>query len=679
VRALVVDPDVARRRALRDELQRHAHEVREAGSSREALELARSFDPELVCVARRVGPDDGLALCRALQAQGGGDERLVVVVGGAGEVRPLEALEAGAVDVWHVPADTGEALEARIRLAGHYARLQAEHVRVGGEFALLRQALDLTGTGFILTDPRLEDDPIVYANRSFLEMTGYALEEVLGRNCRFLQGPRTEPGAVDLIRHRLQERRPVTVELVNHRKDGTPFWNEVHVSPVHDEDGELVRFVGVQVDVTAHREQDRRFAREQIARATAEASQRRATFLAEASPVLDASLDLRATVESLARLSVPFLGDVCLVEELRHEELRRLAAAASDPEVERLVNGIEITRAIGEDDPVARAIRTGRPEVVEGPRPSILPGDEAAARQQAGMVVPLRARGRVIGAIAFVAVRPGRGYGREDLALAEELALRAALALDNARLFTDQRQVASALQQALLPERLPRVQGAEVAARFAPAGGGSVIGGDFYDVLPRPGGFDLVIGDVTGKGARAAGLTGLVRHTLRTAARYEAEPSGVLSVVNRTLLEERGAGGRYCTVALCRVEVDGGVRATLCCAGHPQPLLLRADGEVEAVGGRGSVLGWVPDPRLLDVPVALGSGDALVLYTDGVTEARTTGDAYGMGGLAGLLRAARGEGADGIAELVQRAARIAGERRDDVAVLVGRVTPAGSA
>jgi serine phosphatase RsbU (regulator of sigma subunit) len=276
-------------------------------------------------------------------------------------------------------------------------------------------------------------------------------------------------------------------------------------------------------------------------------------------------------------------------------------------------------------------------------------------------------------------VRPGRRYGPEDLAVAGDLALRAALALDNARLFTQRSQVASALQEALLPERLPAVAGAEVAARFSPAGDGSVIGGDFYDVLPRPGGFDLVIGDVTGKGARAAGLTGLVRHTLRTAAGYEATPSAVLGVVNRTLLEERGQRGRYCTVALCRVQVDGGVRATLCCAGHPRPLVLRAGGAVEAVGGRGSVLGWVPDPRLPDVPVDLGDGDALVLYTDGVTEARTTGDAYGVRGLAELLRGARGADADGIAARVQRAARIAGERRDDVAVLVGRVTPAGSA
>ena len=136
----------------------------------------------------------------------------------------------------------------------------------------------------------------------------------------------------------------------------------------------------------------------------------------------------------------------------------------------------------------------------------------------------------------------------------------------------------------------------ELAARFRPAGDGSVIGGDFYDALPHRDGVDLIIGDVTGRGARAAGLTGLVRRTLRTAARYEERPSDVLDVVNRTLLAERGSqGGRYCTVAMCRVSIAEQLRATLCCAGHPMPMVMRRGGRVEPVGRPGSVLGWVED------------------------------------------------------------------------------------
>ena len=210
MRALIADPDRARRDALEAELRRHGYEL-EAHDA--APEQAEGFD--LICL----GGDDALDACRRLSAA----DTIVILV----DVAPLDGIKAGAADVWELRGG----LDSRIQLAHHFARLQAEHVRVGGEFALLRRALDLTGTGFILTDPRLEDDPIVYVNRAFLDMTGYEAEEVLGRNCRFLQGPETDPARVDELRRAVRERRPVTVELRNHRRDGSAFSNEVHVSP----------------------------------------------------------------------------------------------------------------------------------------------------------------------------------------------------------------------------------------------------------------------------------------------------------------------------------------------------------------------------------------------------------------------------------------------------------------
>jgi serine phosphatase RsbU (regulator of sigma subunit) len=289
--------------------------------------------------------------------------------------------------------------------------------------------------------------------------------------------------------------------------------------------------------------------------------------------------------------------------------------------------------------------------------------------------VPLRGRGRTIGVVTFASLNTERRYEDEDLLLAEELARRAALALDNARLYEDVGALARTLQEALLPERLPEVDGVELAARFRPAAGGSIIGGDFYDVLPHAGGVDLLIGDVTGKGAQAAALTGLARHTLRTAVRYESSPSGILDVLNKMLIADRRASGRYCTVALCRLETNAGTHATLCCAGHPAPMVVRASGEVQHVGARGTVLGWREDARLPEVRFDLEPGDSLVLYTDGVTEARRTGAAYGQEGLEKLLRSAAGDDAAQIAARVDRAAARAGARRDDVAVLVGRVRP----
>ncbi len=618
-----------------------------------------------------MGGDGALAACRALAGEPG---RILILVTREDGPPPLDAVGAGAADVWQIP-DHPEpgALQTRVRLAQHFARLQAEHLRVGGEFTLLRRALDLAGTGFVLTDPRLDDDPIVYVNEAFTRLTGYAPADVLGRNCRLLQGPETAPEAVDELRVAVRDRRPAVATLINYRRDGTPFWNEVHLSPVRDEHGEVVRFVGVQVDVTASREQERLFARERAAAATAES---RAAFLAEASPRLDAELDLPVTLESLARLSVPYLADACVVQEVRHGEVQRLAASAADPVVERLIRALPAAYPVRTGDPLERVLSSRRAEIVSGPA---LLGPAAAGSERlsahSGMVVPLRGRTRTIGVVTFASLSPDRRYGDEDLLLAEELARRAALALDNARLYEDVGALARTLQEGLLPGRLPDVEGVEVAARFRPPADGSIIGGDFYDVLPHAGGVDLLIGDVTGKGAQAAALTGLARHTLRTAVRYEPSPGRALGVLNRMLIADRRSVGRYCTVALCRLENNGGIHATLCCAGHPAPMVVRASGEVESVGARGTVLGWREDARLPEVRFALEPGDSLVLYTDGVTEARTTGAAYGQGGLEKLLRGAAGDDAAQIAARVDRAAARAGARRDDVAVLVGRVRP----
>ncbi len=692
MRALVVDADETRVGALDEELGRHGYSVGHAASAAEALAAVGEQEPLLVVVARRLGPDDGLDLCRALRAAPGSDERVVVVMGTPGEVAALDALDAGATDVWPLPdpADAGSAhLGLRVELAEHYARLQAGHVRLGGEFALLRQALDRTGTGFVMTDPGLEDDPIIYANESFYELTGYAPEDVLGRNCRFLQGEETDRQEVGRLRRALAEDRPVTVELVNYRADGTPFDNEVHVSPIHDDRGRVVRRVGVQVDVTAYRERERLFARERSARALAEASQRRSAFLAQASPLLDASLDLRSTLDSLARLSVPFFGDVCIVDEVGGGEVTRIAAAAADPAIERLVRDLPARHEIpeGARDPLARVVMSGRSEIVSGHGPSVL-GPSAARtgvlRQdfaRAAMIVPLRARGRIIGALAFLSLSEDRAYTAEDLALAEELGRRAALALDNARLYERQSEVAAALQASLLPGHLPEVPGAELAARFRPAGDGSVVGGDFYDVIAREDGFDLVVGDVTGKGAPAAALTGLARHTLRTAARYEARPSGVLAVLNDALAGERGASGRYCTVAFARVRVlpEGGLHATVAVGGHPLPIVLRGGGRAEPVGRPGSILGWVADPTVHDVEVALAPGEALVLYTDGVSEARTPDGLLGDERLAAVLESTAGMPAGAIASRLERAALQYGNPRDDVALVVVRGEPEAAA
>jgi len=692
VQALVVDAQGPRRDVLREELARQGHEVVAVDSTRGALAQAAGGLPPFVVIAWRVGADDGLELCRALLSAAADEPPIVVLVGADDEVELLAALDAGAVDVWALePAFDGPraGLRVRLALAEHVARLQAEHVRIGGELALLCQALDGTGTGFVLTDPGLEDNPIVYANRSFLELTGYPEEEVLGRNCRFLQGSETEPERVAELRRAVAEERPVSVELHNHRSDGTAFSNQVHVAPVRDHRGCVVRFVGVQLDVTASRRQERLVALEQRARRAAEVAERRSAFLAEASPLLDATLDLRRTLDSLARLCVPGLADACLVHVVHGDRVQRVTATASDEALERLLRALPERYGLARDpaDPLARVVLAGRSELLGddaagalGPtgREAVERGTLRRHRPRAAMVVPLRARRRSVGVLSLLAVAREAPFGAEELSLAEDVARRAALALDNAALYEQQRDVARVLQDSLLPERLPELPGLELAARYRPAGDGSEIGGDFFDVFPVAGGSTaLLIGDVTGKGARAAALTGLTKHTLRTAGLYEQDPSALLTVLNGALLSARNEGGRYCTVALCTLRPqDGGALVRLAVAGHPLPFVVRAGGEVAHAGRPGTLLGYVPDLALRDDEVHLGPGDALVLYTDGVTGATAAGPLVDDR-LGELLRAAAGADAEALAGRVEAAAVDAqdGAPRDDVAVAVVRVAP----
>jgi PAS domain S-box-containing protein len=691
MRAVVADVNPARRGALREELERHGHAVTEAPDAGTVLREAAQ-GAALVVLGRHVGPDDAVDLCRALREERQDPEPLIVVVGDEEEVGPVdEVLTAGASDVWILAGAEARGVGVRLALARFYARLQAENLRVGGELSLMRQALDLTGTGFVLTDPRLDDNPIVYANDSFVQMTGYPLDEVLGRNCRFLQGPDTDRAEIARLRRAVEEEDPVTVEVVNHRRDGTPFVNEVHVAPVRDAEGRVVRFVGVQIDVTVYRAQERRFMLEQQAREKAEAAERRSSFLAAASPTLDATLDLRATLDSLTRLSVPHLADLSLVETVEGLHVRRVAASAADPSLERLLREADAVREIEPDgpDPLSRTLRQRRAEVVEetsdpvvGPAVHAVLARRLGAAPRQWMLVPLLARGRSIGVLALCSTDPSRSFGLEELALAEDLARRASLALDNARLYEQQVEIARVLQQSFLPDRLPDVPGLELVSRFRPADVAVEIGGDFYDVIQRPGGVTaLAVGDVTGKGAGAAALTGLCRHTLRTAWLYEQRPERVLHALNRVLVAERRERGRYATAALCVLTpTPDGIALEVACGGHPAPRILREDGRVDVVGARGTILGWREDLEIEPVADHLAPGDTLVLFTDGVSSGNESGPLTAAD-LDAELAACAGLGPTTVASRLQTAALRAqsGHPADDVVIVAARAAPPAGA
>jgi PAS domain S-box-containing protein len=483
----------------------------------------------------------------------------------------------------------------------------------------------------------------------------FALEALPGR--RALMG---EEGAETVVRFRVRE-------------TGEERWSAVKATPIRDHDGNVIMAINVIEDITTHKR--------------AELAQR---FLARSGEVLASSMDPDELLAEVANLAVPEVADWCGIDLLTESgKLERKALAHSDPTV--LERALRLSERYP-PDPNAPAgayqvARTGQPELYPDIPDELL--REAAVDEEhyaeivaigmrSAIIVPMITRGRTLGVISFVTGMSGRRFDQQDVELAQELARRCATAVDNARLYRDRSYIARTLQESLLPVELPEIPGVETAARFRPTGEGNEVGGDFYDVFEAGsrGGWTVVMGDVCGKGPDAAAVTALARYTLRAAAMREQLPSRSLFMLNEALLRQRN-DRRFCTVAYAHIQkLDEGARAGLSTGGHPLPLLLRADGSVEAIGAPGTVLGIYHDPDLQDQAVLLAPGDSLVFYTDGVIESRmSTNGVLDERRLAELVSTCAGRGADAIAAAVEEAAVLSqeGQPKDDIAVLVLRV------
>ena len=419
----------------------------------------------------------------------------------------------------------------------------------------------------------------------------------------------------------------------------------------------------------------------------------RLALLAEAGAALGRTLDYRTTLGEVANLAVPRLADCCIVDIVEPGGVHQLAAVHVRPEVVAEVARLEEAYPADPDEPrsaVGEVLRTGVPTLVPELDDSFLDritrgAEHRSAIRELGMrsviIVPLVARGRTLGAITLIVDASDRRYDEQDLATAQGLADRAALAIDNARLHQAQIEIAHTLQKELLPAQLPAIPGVDLAARYVAAGEGMEVGGDFYDVWRiDDDSFGVAIGDVSGKGAVAAGLTALARHTVRVASLHEPTPSRVLRVLNDEV-RRREPVRMFCTALYAHAvrRGDGSLAVTLACGGHPPGVVVRASGAVEEAGRPGMLLGIRPWAELSDVRFELAPGEVLVLFTDGVTERRNDGRLFGEERLTRLLRESASAGsADELATMIlDGVVGFAPEApQDDVAFVVVRCASA---
>jgi PAS domain S-box-containing protein len=561
-----------------------------------------------------------------------------------------------------------ETLAQRFALAIDNARLYEEAERSLGLLDTLYSTAPV-GLAFLDVDQRY-----VRVNPALAALNGPPVEAHLGRYV--LDVPGRLGSALAALHHEaIESGRPrLDREGSGALEDGeTRHWI-ASCTPVHGLDGHLIGAGVTVVDITERR-----------ALLEAERAGRlRADFLARAGAMLDASLEFEETLVNVANIAIPEIADWCAVSILDESgELREVAVAHADPAKR------EVARELSQRFPPDPSSPTGSLGVVRSGLTSFVP-EITDEMLEAGLtdpdhlalvrrleltsvvIAPMTARGRTFGTLTLVSAESGRRFEAADVQLAEELARRAGVAIENARLYTERTRIAHTLQVKLLPERLPEVPGVMLAARYRAAGELNEVGGDFYDVFPRSATeWALVVGDVSGKGAEAAAITALARYTLRAAALDVDAPSAALRRLNDAMLND--GSSQFATVVLAYVSAapDGGLKLRIALGGHPPPLVLRAGGGIEAPGDFGVLLGMLEDPPLFDSEFTLHPHDLMLLYTDGVTEAGPRDAPFGQGGLSALIRGLAGHTPEQIVDAVEQAVVGAqpGEPRDDIALL----------
>jgi GAF domain-containing protein/anti-sigma regulatory factor (Ser/Thr protein kinase) len=460
---------------------------------------------------------------------------------------------------------------------------------------------------------------------------------------------------------------------------------------------ELAARAAVAIDnaLLYRRERETALARQEALR-QANAAQGRLALLNDASVRIGTTLDLQRTAEELIEVVLPRFADFATVDLLAsvmrgdepgspalYEPVVLQAVAAGEAHPSGLRSIADTVGEISTFDPTkgyAKSLRTGRPLVIPvvdeeslsriAKMPErVAPG--LAAGIHSYLMVPLRARGVVLGGAEFIRMQDREPFGQADIALAEELTARAALCIDNARLYRRERATALTLQRSLLPQDVHRTLGMEIAHRYLPSSVVSEVGGDWFDVVPLScGRVALVVGDVMGHGIRAAATMGQLRTVARTLATLDMEPEHVLSRLDEVAA---GSGDDQFATCVCAVYDPVERTGTVASAGHLPPVAVAPDGTTRLIDvppGAPLGVGGVP---FESVEFSLPEGSILALYTDGLVERRGRDLDEGIDLLRHAL-AGRGGSLEEECEAVLSALLPSGGE-DDVALIMAEAVP----
>jgi PAS domain S-box-containing protein len=515
------------------------------------------------------------------------------------------------------------------------------------------------------------DGSVDYFNRRWFEFTGLSREETFAGEGWLRAIHADERGAVEEAwRAAARDGNDFSAEARVRSSTGEYRWFLVRGVVLRADDGSVVRLFATATDINERKVREER-----------------EIFLSHVSEVLSSSLDVRTILQKITELCVPAFADWCQVQSLSaDDELIVEAVRHSDPDLDK-----RLEHLVGRSVVAARDATFGSPEVLRqahsraldheetrrAVRENVPDPEDRAIYEEAGLgtslIVPLIARGQTRGTLHLVNTDPASTRPEITVDVAEDLARRAALAIDNSRLYEREHRVASALQHAMLPAHLPLHPRVELSYAYRPAERESRIGGDWYDAFAvSEGQMAISIGDVAGHGLEASIAMNEARQALRLSALEGLSPAQTLRRANAALM--LNAGHPFITAIYGVIDIE---RSTFrySCAGHPPPALARLFGPVQYLEGGGIPMGVDLDPSFPSHEVALDPYATLLLYTDGLIEFDRNLERESARLLDALRERVHDTTSDGAGALLRRV--LNNRQLDDIAVLTATILPPG--